>query len=64
MTVLQKDLPNPKAQKSMRKRNLVWPHMKVSIFVKGDPSSFWVLFLIIPLNHITLVELPAALSLA
>lgn len=30
--------------------------MKVSIFVRGVPSSFWVLFLILPLNHVTLVN--------
>lgn len=55
MKVLQKDLPNPKAQKSVGKK-LAWPQVKFSTFVRVVPGSFWVLFLNLPLNHATLVN--------
>lgn len=55
MKVLQKELPNPKAQKSVGKK-LAWPQVKFSTFVRVVPGSFWVLFLNLPLNHATLVN--------
>ena len=55
MKVLQKDLPNPKAQKSVGKK-LARRQVKASLFVRGVPGSFCVLFLILPLNHVTLVN--------